>query len=49
VAQAVRQLWHITYTQIGPDKDFTTIAQVVERWASVEVRSKPTHAAESAR
>jgi 3-hydroxyisobutyrate dehydrogenase-like beta-hydroxyacid dehydrogenase len=49
VAQAVRQLWHMAYTQIGPDKDFTTLAQVVERWAGVEVRSKNLHPAKASR
>jgi 3-hydroxyisobutyrate dehydrogenase-like beta-hydroxyacid dehydrogenase len=38
VASAVRQLWFLTYSQIGPEKDFTTIVQCVEKWAGVEVK-----------
>jgi len=38
VASAVRQLWFHAHEEIGPDKDFTTIVQVVERWAGVEVK-----------
>ncbi len=40
VASAVRQLWFLAYSQIGPDADFTTIVQCVERWAGVEVKAK---------
>jgi 3-hydroxyisobutyrate dehydrogenase-like beta-hydroxyacid dehydrogenase len=39
VANAVRQLWQHAHQEIGPDKDFTTIVQVLERWAGVEVKS----------
>jgi len=38
VASAVRQLWFLACSQIGPEKDFTTIVQCVERWAGVEVK-----------
>jgi 3-hydroxyisobutyrate dehydrogenase-like beta-hydroxyacid dehydrogenase len=38
VATAVRELWRRTFEEIGGDKDFTTIVQVVERDASVEVK-----------
>jgi len=41
VANAVRQMFQLANTQIGPDKDFTTVVQCVERWAGVEVRAKP--------
>ncbi|HEY2590180.1 MAG TPA: NAD(P)-dependent oxidoreductase [Steroidobacteraceae bacterium] len=43
VASAVRQLWHATASEIGPDRDFTTIMQYVERAAGaagVEVRGR---------
>ena len=39
VASAVGQLWFLTYSQIGPQKDFTTIVQCVEKWAGVEVKA----------
>jgi 3-hydroxyisobutyrate dehydrogenase-like beta-hydroxyacid dehydrogenase len=38
VANAVRQLWQHAHQEIGDDKDFTTIVQVLERWAGVEVK-----------
>lgn len=43
VASAVRQLWHATAAEIGPDRDFTTIMQYVERAAGaagLEVRGR---------
>jgi 3-hydroxyisobutyrate dehydrogenase-like beta-hydroxyacid dehydrogenase len=40
VANAVRQLWFLAYSQIGAEEDFTTIVQCVERWAGVEVKAK---------
>ena len=39
VAGAVRQLWYLAATQIGAQKDFTTIVQCIERWAGVEVKA----------
>ncbi|UQG62755.1 NAD(P)-dependent oxidoreductase (plasmid) [Marinobacter sp. M3C] len=36
-AAAIRQLWFETLNEIG-DKDFTTVAQLVERRAGVEIR-----------
>jgi 3-hydroxyisobutyrate dehydrogenase-like beta-hydroxyacid dehydrogenase len=39
VASAVGQLWHLAYSQMGPQKDFTTIVQCVEQWAGVEVKA----------
>jgi 3-hydroxyisobutyrate dehydrogenase-like beta-hydroxyacid dehydrogenase len=39
VASAVGQLWFLTYSQIGPEKDFTTLVQCVEKWAGIEVKS----------
>jgi 3-hydroxyisobutyrate dehydrogenase-like beta-hydroxyacid dehydrogenase len=39
VASAVGQLWFLTYSQIGPQKDFTTIVQCIEKWAGVEVKA----------
>ena len=38
VCSAVRQLWSETNGQFGPESDFTTIVQLVEQWAGVEVR-----------
>ncbi len=39
-AKAVCALWLKTMSEIGPDSDFTRIAQIVERAANVEVRGK---------
>jgi len=38
VADAVRQLWFEVQEEIGPDADFTTIVQMIERRAGVEVK-----------
>jgi 3-hydroxyisobutyrate dehydrogenase-like beta-hydroxyacid dehydrogenase len=38
VASAVGQLWSLANSQIGPQEDFTTIVQCVEKWAGVEVK-----------
>jgi 3-hydroxyisobutyrate dehydrogenase-like beta-hydroxyacid dehydrogenase len=38
VASAVSELWRRAVEEIGPEKDFTTIVQLVERCAGVEVR-----------
>jgi 3-hydroxyisobutyrate dehydrogenase-like beta-hydroxyacid dehydrogenase len=38
VANAVRQLWQLANQEIGPDKDFTELIRVLERWAQVEVK-----------
>jgi 3-hydroxyisobutyrate dehydrogenase-like beta-hydroxyacid dehydrogenase len=40
VGNAVKQLWQLVHSQIGPDSDFTQIVQVPERWAGVEVGAK---------
>ncbi len=40
VATAVRDLWRRTAQEIGPEKDFTTIAQLVERDAGVEIKKR---------
>ena len=40
VASAVRQMWLLACTQIGPEQDFTTIVKCVEQWAGVEVAAK---------
>ena len=40
VGSAVRQIWNYSVHQKGADTDFTTIAQCVEEWAGVEVKSK---------
>jgi 3-hydroxyisobutyrate dehydrogenase-like beta-hydroxyacid dehydrogenase len=46
VASAVRQLWLQTFNQIGPDEDFTTIMQWVERSGGIEVRGRAARPAE---
>ena len=40
VGGAVRQLWQLACSQIGPEKDFTTIVQCIEQWAGVEVKAR---------
>lgn len=40
VALAVRGQWQRTFDEIGGDKDFTTIAQMVERSAGVEIKPR---------
>ncbi len=40
VATAVRDQWRRTAESIGPEKDFTTIAQLVERDAGVEIKKR---------
>jgi 3-hydroxyisobutyrate dehydrogenase-like beta-hydroxyacid dehydrogenase len=39
VAAAVRQMWFMAYTQLGPETDFTRIVQCIENWAGVEVKA----------
>jgi 3-hydroxyisobutyrate dehydrogenase-like beta-hydroxyacid dehydrogenase len=38
IANAVRQLWQLANHELGPEKDFTEIVKVLERWAGVEVK-----------
>src|SRR5215471_4071262 len=40
IASAVTQMFQLANSQIGPDQDFTTVIQCIERWAGVEVRAK---------
>lgn len=40
VGATVRSMWELTNAQFGGDKDLTTIFQLVEKWAGVEVRGK---------
>ena len=40
IASAVKQMFQLANSQIGPDQDFTTVIQCIERWAGVEVRAK---------
>lgn len=40
VGNAVRQMFQLASSQIGPDQDFTTIVKCVEAWAGVEVRAR---------
>jgi len=42
VGSAVKQLWQLVHSQIGPDSDFTQIVQLPERWAGIEVVAKKT-------
>jgi 3-hydroxyisobutyrate dehydrogenase-like beta-hydroxyacid dehydrogenase len=39
VASAVRQLWLLANTQLGPESDFTRVVQCIEQWAGVEVKA----------
>jgi 3-hydroxyisobutyrate dehydrogenase-like beta-hydroxyacid dehydrogenase len=39
VADAVRRMWELANTETGPDADFTTVIQCLERRAGVEVRA----------
>jgi 3-hydroxyisobutyrate dehydrogenase-like beta-hydroxyacid dehydrogenase len=38
ICSAVRQLWSETNGHFGPESDFTTIVQLVEQWAGVQVK-----------
>jgi hypothetical protein len=38
VAKAVGELWRRALEEIGAEKDFTTIVQLVERSAGVEIK-----------
>jgi 3-hydroxyisobutyrate dehydrogenase-like beta-hydroxyacid dehydrogenase len=40
VAKAVAELWRRAFEEIGGDRDFTTIVEVVERSAGVEVKGR---------
>ena len=40
VGSAVREIWKRCYEEIGGDQDFTTIAQLVERAAGVEIKKR---------
>ncbi len=40
VGTAVRDIWKRAYEEIGGDQDFTTIAQLVERAAGVEIKKR---------
>ncbi len=40
VGNAVKQLWQLVNSQIGPESDFTQIVQIPEEWAGVQVGSK---------
>jgi 3-hydroxyisobutyrate dehydrogenase-like beta-hydroxyacid dehydrogenase len=40
VMSAVGRIWQTTQDEIGPDKDFTTVIQPLERRAGIEVRAK---------
>ena len=39
IASAVKQMYQLANSQIGPDKDFTTVIQCIEEWAGVAVRA----------
>jgi 3-hydroxyisobutyrate dehydrogenase-like beta-hydroxyacid dehydrogenase len=39
VCSAVRQLWLEANGHFGPESDFTTIVQLVEQWAGVQVKA----------
>ena len=40
VGSAVRQMFQLSATENGSDKDLTTLIKCIERWAGVEVRGK---------
>jgi len=40
VGSAVRQMFQLSATENGADKDLTTLIKCIERWAGVEVRGK---------
>lgn len=40
VGNAVKQLWQLVHSQLGPDSDFTQVVQIPEQWAGVEVGAK---------
>jgi 3-hydroxyisobutyrate dehydrogenase-like beta-hydroxyacid dehydrogenase len=40
VASAVRDLWRHAFEEFGGEKDFTTVAQLIERAAGVELKSR---------
>jgi len=40
VASAVKQMFQLANTQLGPDKDITAVIQCFEQWAAVEVRAR---------
>lgn len=37
VGNAVKQLWQLVHSQLGPESDFTQIVQIPEQWAGVRV------------
>lgn len=45
IMRAVGRAWEAAFSEIGPDKDFTTIIQPIERRAGVTVGGKPGSAA----
>lgn len=40
VAGAVKQLWQLVESQLGPESDFTQVVELPERWAGVQVGKK---------
>lgn len=40
VGNAVKQLWQLANSQLGPQSDFTQVVEVPERWAGVQVGQK---------
>jgi 3-hydroxyisobutyrate dehydrogenase-like beta-hydroxyacid dehydrogenase len=40
VGNAVKQLWQLVNSQVGPQSDFTQVVEVPERWAGVQVGKK---------
>ncbi len=44
VGGAVRSLWDLTNSQLGGDKDLTTIFQLIEKWAGIEIRAQKNKA-----
>jgi 3-hydroxyisobutyrate dehydrogenase-like beta-hydroxyacid dehydrogenase len=39
VGNAVRMMWQLANSELGPQSDFTEIVRLVENWAGVEVKA----------
>jgi 3-hydroxyisobutyrate dehydrogenase-like beta-hydroxyacid dehydrogenase len=39
VGNAVRMMWQLANSELGPQSDFTEIVRLLENWAGVEVKA----------
>jgi len=46
VGSAVRQLWQVANSELGPTSDFTAIVKIIEEWAGVEVKRRGSNIAD---